>query len=374
MEQEAAESTRTNYRSHEQRYTNYERVYCSNKEVVAENQKLTDQYEMQATIRGSLTSGMASSISALIKGEEASFKDAMLVLAQNVISSIADKLAEQLTENLLDGFFDSPSTKMSTAITTSSQTGATAMTAGIVAGATQAAGILGAAIAAAESLPEISKVITENIPDPTKPDAGIINPPGSKGIAEVLPTALDNFKESMVSLFDKDTPFLEGLKGVFISGGDLFSSMFSGLGSMLGGLFGGGGGTGFLSSAFKIGASLFGYGAKTGGIMSPGGKVKGYATGGIARGSGSGYPALLHGTEAVVPLPNGRSIPVDMPQNAGQQQNNVVVNVSADGRTDTSGSSGPDMDKLGVAIAKAVQQELQSQKRSGGILSPYGAA
>ena len=359
------------------------------KEVVAENQKLTDQYEMQATIRGSLTSGMASSISALIKGEEASFKDAMLVLAQNVLSSIADKLAEQLTENLLDGFFDSPSTKMSTAITTSSQTGATAMTAaittssqtgatamtaGIIAGATQAAGILGAAIAAAESLPEISKVITENIPDPTKPDAGIINPPGSKGIAEVLPTALDNFKESMVSLFDKDTPFLEGLKGVFISGGDLFSSMFSGLGSMLGGLFGGGGGTGFLSSAFKIGASLFGYGAKTGGIMSPGGKVKGYATGGIARGSGSGYPALLHGTEAVVPLPNGRSIPVDMPQNAGQQQNNVVVNVSADGRTNTSGSSGPDMDKLGVAIAKAVQQELQSQKRSGGILSPYGAA
>jgi hypothetical protein len=83
---------------------------------------------------------------------------------------------------------------------------------------------------------------------------------------------------------------------------------------------------------------------------------------------------MLHGTEAVVPLPNGRSIPVDMPQNAGQQQNNVVVNVSADGRTNTSGSSGPDMDKLGVAIAKAVQQELQSQKRSGGILSPYGAA
>ena len=348
------------------------------KEVVAENQKLTDQYEMQATLRGSLTSGMASSISSLIKGEESSFKDAMLILAQNVLGSLADKLSEQLTESLLDGIFDSPSTKMATAITTSSTTGAQAMTAGIVAGATQAAGILGTGIAAAESLPELSKVITENIPDPTKPDAGIITPPGSKGIAEVLPSALDNFKESMVTLFDKDTPFLEGLKGVFTSGGDLFSSMFSGLGSMLSGLFGGGeGGSGFLSSALKFGASLFGFGgapgARTGGIMSSAGKVAGYATGGVARGPGAGYPAVLHGTEAVVPLPNGRSIPVEM-SNGGQQQNNVVVNVSTDGTARTSDSTGPDMENLGAAIARAVQQELQAQKRSGGILSPYGVA
>jgi len=35
--------------------------------------------------------------------------------------------------------------------------------------------------------------------------------------------------------------------------------------------------------------------------------------GGIARGSESGYPATLHGTEAVVPLPDGKTIPVSMP-------------------------------------------------------------
>ena len=34
--------------------------------------------------------------------------------------------------------------------------------------------------------------------------------------------------------------------------------------------------------------------------------------GGIASGPESGYPATLHGNEAVVPLPNGRSIPVDI--------------------------------------------------------------
>ena len=113
--------------------------------------------------------------------------------------------------------------------------------------------------------------------------------------------------------------------------------------------------------------------ARTGGIMSDGEKVSGYATGGVARGPGAGYPAVLHGTEAVVPLPNGRSIPVEM-QGGGQQTNNVVVNVSSSGQTSTEGSTGPDMDKLGGAIAEAVQKELQAQKRSGGILNPYGVA
>jgi len=114
-------------------------------------------------------------------------------------------------------------------------------------------------------------------------------------------------------------------------------------------------------------------GARTGGIMSEGEKVSGYATGGVARGPGAGYPAVLHGTEAVVPLPNGRSIPVEM-QGGGGSQNNIVVNVSSSGQTSTEGSTGPDMDKLGGAIAEAVQKELQAQKRSGGILNPYGVA
>ncbi len=39
---------------------------------------------------------------------------------------------------------------------------------------------------------------------------------------------------------------------------------------------------------------------------------KGYQYGGISSGPRSGYTAMLHGTEAIVPLPNGRSIPVEM--------------------------------------------------------------
>ena len=112
---------------------------------------------------------------------------------------------------------------------------------------------------------------------------------------------------------------------------------------------------------------------RNGGIASEGQKVQGYSTGGVAKGSTSGYPAVLHGTEAVVPLPNGKSIPVDM-GNAGSVSNNIVVNVAADGKTSTSNSSGMDMDKLGKAVAAAVQAELHNQKRSGGILNPYGVA
>lgn len=112
-----------------------------------------------------------------------------------------------------------------------------------------------------------------------------------------------------------------------------------------------------------------------GGIMSNG--VQQYSSGGIAKGSKAGYPALLHGTEAVVPLPDNRSIPVDLKGAAGgQTNNNVVVNVGMDGSSTTS-TTADDSDtanRLGNAVATAVQTELQKQKRSGGILSPYGVA
>jgi hypothetical protein len=119
-----------------------------------------------------------------------------------------------------------------------------------------------------------------------------------------------------------------------------------------------------------------------GGVMTPepyryGGvsKAEGYSMGGIARGKDAGYPAILHGTEAVVPLPNNRSIPVDL-KGAGQN-NSVVVNVSIDQQgnaTQDKQASSNQAGNMGAAIAAAVQKELQNQKRSGGILNPYGAA
>jgi len=135
----------------------------------------------------------------------------------------------------------------------------------------------------------------------------------------------------------------------------------------------GGGGT--VSLAPSGGFNLI-PGGRYGGMFSAGDKLPGYATGGIAMGSQGGYPVTLHGTEAVVPLPNGKSIPVEM-KNGSAQNNSVVVNVSMDGSgtsSQTEQQKGEGMGNLGNAIAQAVQQELQNQKRSGGILNPYGVA
>ena len=99
-----------------------------------------------------------------------------------------------------------------------------------------------------------------------------------------------------------------------------------------------------------------------------------YATGGIARGRDAGYPAVLHGTEAVIPMPHG-SIPVEFRgPGGGTQVNNVTVNISTDGTTSTQSTGENNMEQLGSLVASAVQDELINQKRAGGILSPYGSA
>ena len=105
-----------------------------------------------------------------------------------------------------------------------------------------------------------------------------------------------------------------------------------------------------------------------GGIMDASGGLQGIVS----------KPTYLVGegryNEAVVPLPNGKSIPVQM-HGGGSQSNNVAVNVniSNSGQVQTE-TQGQDMGNLGQAIAVAVQKELIAQKMPGGILNRYGAA
>ena len=93
-------------------------------------------------------------------------------------------------------------------------------------------------------------------------------------------------------------------------------------------------------------------------------KAKGYRQGGVAT-----EPTYLVGegkhNEAVVPLPNGRSIPID-----GDFGNNntSIINVTVN----SDGSSSMDSDKaseFGKGIQAAVQQEIAKQQRFGGLLS-----
>jgi hypothetical protein len=50
-----------------------------------------------------------------------------------------------------------------------------------------------------------------------------------------------------------------------------------------------------------------------------------FARGGIATGPKSGYEAMLHGTEAVVPLPDGKTIPVNMNQSFAAAADNTEM-------------------------------------------------
>jgi hypothetical protein len=94
----------------------------------------------------------------------------------------------------------------------------------------------------------------------------------------------------------------------------------------------------------------------------------GMAVGGVASGPESGYNVTMHGTEAVVPLGNDRSIPVKLQGGMGNINNtNVVVNVDADGNAQVSGEE--QAKSLGAAIQNAVTEEIVKQQRPGGLLS-----
>jgi hypothetical protein len=51
------------------------------------------------------------------------------------------------------------------------------------------------------------------------------------------------------------------------------------------------------------------------------------ATGGILSGPMGGYQAMLHGTEAVVPLSDGKTIPMQNKGNSGSKEQTVLLNM-----------------------------------------------
>jgi len=87
--------------------------------------------------------------------------------------------------------------------------------------------------------------------------------------------------------------------------------------------------------------------------------------GGIAK-----QPTYLVGegkqNEAVVPLPDNKSIPVDLGKNTGNQNNtNITVNM-ADGSSEMTTDGGAELAK---AIDAAVQTTIEKELRPGGVLA-----
>jgi hypothetical protein len=89
-----------------------------------------------------------------------------------------------------------------------------------------------------------------------------------------------------------------------------------------------------------------------GGLLGGAADMLGFSDGGIASGPSSGYPVALHGTEAIVPLPDGRTIPVSLKGDigGGGGQTNITINVSGGGNA--------------KEIAKAVSDEVSKVMRT----------
>ena len=84
------------------------------------------------------------------------------------------------------------------------------------------------------------------------------------------------------------------------------------------------------------------------------------SSGGIATGPASGYPVALHGTEAVVPLPDGRTIPVSL-QGAGKMGGGDTVTFNIN----VNGAKG-DAKEVAKLVGQEVQRAFRSRSRSGG--------
>jgi hypothetical protein len=128
-------------------------------------------------------------------------------------------------------------------------------------------------------------------------------------------------------------------------------------------------GSNLLSSAI---GGIFGLPMANGGVLAGG--FKAFASGGTVTKPTLGLVGEGKYNEAVVPLPDGRSIPVMGA--TGSTENNITVNVTIDSdgnaKSDTSsGMNGDSAKQLGYMVSQAVQSELVEQKRPGGLLSQY---
>ena len=97
--------------------------------------------------------------------------------------------------------------------------------------------------------------------------------------------------------------------------------------------------------------------------------VPGFANGGIVKGPTMAMVAEGRFNEAVVPLPNGKAIPVDMGKGGGGNVNSsVVVNISNSGGSESS-TKGSQGNQLAKGIEGAVKDVIMREMRPGGMIA-----
>jgi tape measure domain-containing protein len=190
----------------------------------------------------------------------------------------------------------------------------------------------------------------------------------------------DAFGTAFKGIITGTSSVREALAGLFQSIADSFADMVAqmiaewlkaqlikGFANLFGSIFGGGGGgLGSMDANIAQYAPLpAGY--ANGGIAAGG--FTAFANGGMVTGPTMGLVGEGRYNEAIVPLPDGKSIPVDLGGATGSQiTSNIVVNVSSDGKTSSSGA-GSDSAGLGRKLEGAVKQVIVDELRPGGLLA-----
>jgi tape measure domain-containing protein len=198
----------------------------------------------------------------------------------------------------------------------------------------------------------------------------------------------DAFGTAFKGLVSGSMTAQEALAGMFQSIADHFADMVAqmiaeylkmalikGLGALIGGIFGGGGGFTPLSNE-QATSFNFNPGAMTGGTpwtfanggIAPGGFTA-FANGGMVTGPTMGLVGEGRYNEAIVPLPDGKSIPVQLAGGDGGNQiiSNITVNVN-NGQAQ-SNATGSNSSEMGRKIEGAVKQVIVGELRPGGLLA-----
>ncbi len=291
-------------------------------------EQLTLQHQLTTALRSSAEGGLTEVFSSMIKGERPA-EGRTVKFGKTIADALTNVLAKDMAKTFMDIFSNeaSPADRIQEAM---------------VSAANYHGQVIKAAIAG-EAIPEMPGT---NLTGSRK---GILSrlsgfDPlkflfGNKAEGGLSIGTMSNGMENLHATQASDTGNL--FQRLFMSSDRTGDSVFK---KLFGGDFGG---------AF---GSFFGL-AK-GGIM-------GYQRGGIAK-----QPTYLVGEgkqhEAVVPLPDNRSIPVNLKGSSGT--NNVNVNVDmGSGKVET--TSADDGFSLGQAISAAVVKEIEKQQRPGGQLS-----
>ena len=189
----------------------------------------------------------------------------------------------------------------------------------------------------------------------------------------------DTFATMFTDLATGASTAQEALGSMFSNLSDMFANMvqeiiaqwlkvqlIQGLGSIFGGMFGGGGATTQQSAAQAAGwptARPYANGGIAYGGFTP------FANGGVVKGPTLGLVGEGRHNEAIVPLPNGKSIPVEMGKGMGGDVNSsVVVNINNSGnaQSSTKGSQG---NQLAKGIEGAVKDVIMREMRPGGMIA-----